>query len=114
MKRYEAPETLFCKGDLSFAHKILNEPFQLAGYPGRPQRNPLGLFKAHLVRRVKHIPSNRMLVRQMWKDPRLKKIYDNIEYDEPRPLGSMWRGSGTSFGLIENFVSIFSTVQKST
>jgi IS5 family transposase len=85
MKRYEALETLFSKVDLSFAQKILNEPFHPAGSPGRPQRNPLGLFKAHLVRRLKHIPSDRMLVRQMWKDPRLKKICD-IEANEP-PYG---------------------------
>src|SRR4030042_996821 len=85
MKRYEALETLFSKVDLSFAQKVLNEPFHPAGSPGRPQRNPLGLFKAHLVRRLKHIPSDRMLVRQMWKDPRLKKICD-IETDEP-PFG---------------------------
>jgi transposase len=85
MKRYETLETLFSKVDLSFAQKILNEPFHPAGSPGRPQRNPLGLFKAHLVRRLKHIPSDRMLVRQMWKDPRLKRICD-IEADEP-PYG---------------------------
>jgi len=85
MKRYEALETLFSKVDLSFAQKILNEPFHPAGSPGRPPRNPLGLFKAHLVRRLKHIPSDRMLVRQMWKDPRLKKIC-GIEADEP-PYG---------------------------
>ena len=85
MKRYEALETLFGKVDLSFAQKTLNEPFHPVGSPGRPQRNPLGLFKAHLVRRLKHIPSDRMLVRQMWKDPRLKKICD-IEANEP-PYG---------------------------
>ena len=85
MKRYEALETLFSKVDLSFAQKILNEPFHPAGSPGRPQRSPLGLFKAHLVKRVKHIPSDRMLVRQMWKDPRLKKICD-IEANQP-PYG---------------------------
>jgi len=85
MKRYEALETLFSKVDLSFVQKALNEPFHPAGSPGRPPRNPLGLFKAHLVRRLKHIPSDRMLVRQMWKDPRLKKICD-IEADEP-PYG---------------------------
>lgn len=85
MKRYEALETLFGKVDLSFAQKILNEPFHLVGSVGRPQRNPLGIFKAHLVKRLKHIPSDRMLVRQMWKDPRLKRICD-IEADEP-PYG---------------------------
>jgi hypothetical protein len=76
MKRYEALETLFSKVDLSFAQKILNEPFHPVDSPGRPQRNPLGIFKAHIVKRLKHIPSDRMLVRQMWKDPRLKKICD--------------------------------------
>jgi IS5 family transposase len=85
MKRYEALETLFNKVDLSFAQKVLNEPFHPVGSPGRPPRNPLGLFKAHLVKRLKHVPSDRMLVRQMWKDPRLKKICD-IEADEP-PYG---------------------------
>ena len=85
MKRYEALETLFSKVDLSLAQKIFNEPFHKAGSPGRPQRNPLGIFKARIVKRVKHIPSDRMLVRQMWKDPRLRKICD-IETDQP-PYG---------------------------
>ena len=85
MKRYEALETLFSKIDLSFAQRILTEPFHPVGSPGRPQRNPLGIFKAHIVKRLKHIPSDRMLVRQMWKDPRLRRIC-NIEDDEP-PYG---------------------------
>src|SRR5512137_1221545 len=85
MKRYEALETLFCKADLSFAQKVLSEPYHPADSPGRPNRNPLGIFKAHIVKRLRHIPSDRMLVRQMWKDPRLKKICD-IEADQ-QPYG---------------------------
>lgn len=85
MKRYEALETLFCKTDLTFAQTTLNEPFHPVGSRGRPPRNSLGICKAHLVKRLKHIPSDRMLVRQMWKDPRLKRICD-IEADEP-PYG---------------------------
>jgi transposase len=85
MKRYEALETLFNKTDLTFTQKILNEPFHPVGSRGRPQRSPLGIFKAHLVKRLKHIPSDRMLVRQMWKDPRLKRICD-IEANE-QPYG---------------------------
>jgi transposase len=85
MKRYEALETLFCKTDLSLAQKVLNESFHPLGSPGRPPRNPLGIFKAQIVKRLKHIPSDRMLVRQMWKDSRLKKICD-IETDQP-PYG---------------------------
>jgi IS5 family transposase len=85
MKRYEALETLFSKTDLTLAQTILNEPFHPPGTRGRPQRNPLGIFKAQIIKRLKHIPSDRMLVRQMWKDPRLKRICD-IEAGEP-PYG---------------------------
>jgi transposase len=85
MKRHEALETLFSKVDLSFAQRIIAEPFHPVGSPGRPQRNPLGIFKVHIVKRLKRIPSDRMLVRQMWKDPRLRRIC-NIEDDEP-PYG---------------------------
>src|SRR4030067_627917 len=85
MRRYEALETLFNKTDFTFAQTVLNEPFHPPGLRGRPPRNPLGLFKANIVKRLKHVPSDRMLVRQMWKDPRLKKICD-IEADEP-PYG---------------------------
>jgi transposase len=85
MKRYETLETLFGKVDLSFAEKVLNESYHAKGSPGRPPRSPLGIFKAHLVRRLRHVPSDRMLVRQLWKDPRLKRICD-IEASE-RPYG---------------------------
>ena len=85
MKRYEALETLFSNIDLTLAKKVLNEPYHPSDSRGRPQRNPVGIFKAHIVKRVKHIPSDRMLVRQMWKDPRLKKICD-IEADQ-QPYG---------------------------
>jgi len=85
MKRYETLETLFCKVDLSFAEKVLNEAFHPKDSPGRPPRSPIGIFKAHLLRRLRHIPSDRMLVRQLWKDPRLKRLCD-IEASEP-PYG---------------------------
>ncbi len=85
MKRYETLETLFGKVDLSFAEKVLNEAYHPKGSPGRPPRKPLGVFKAHLLRRLRHVPSDRMLVRQMWKDPRLRRVCD-IEKNEP-PYG---------------------------
>jgi len=85
MKRYEALETLFSKVDLSFAQKVLTEPYHPVDSPGRPVRSPLGIFKAHIIKRVRHIPSDRMLVRQMWKDTRLRKICD-IEANQP-PYG---------------------------
>jgi hypothetical protein len=85
MKRYETLETLFGKVDLSFAETVLNECYHVKGSVGRPPRNLLGIFKAHLLRRLRQIPSERMLVRQLWKDPRLSRICD-IEKNEP-PYG---------------------------
>jgi len=85
MRRYETLETLFGKINLSFAEKVLNESYHAKDSVGRPSRSPLGVFKAHLLRRLRHVPSDRMLVRQMWKDPRLRRICD-IEENEP-PYG---------------------------
>jgi IS5 family transposase len=83
MKRYETLETLFGKVDLSFAEKVLNEAYHPKDSPGRPPRKPLGVFKAHLLRRLRHVPSDRMLVRQLWKDPRLRRICDIEENESP-------------------------------
>jgi IS5 family transposase len=91
MKRCETLETLFSRVDLSFAKKVLNEPFHPEDSPGRPPRNPLGIFKAHLLRRLRNIPSDRMLVRQMWKDPRLRKICDIEEYEPPYGIAVLSR-----------------------
>ena len=85
MRRYETLETLFGKVDLSFAEKVLNESYHAKDSVGRPPRSPLGVFKAHLLRKLRHVPSDRMLVRQLWKDPRLRRICD-IEENEP-PYG---------------------------
>jgi transposase len=85
MRRYGTLETLFGKVDLSFAEKVLNESYHAKDSVGRPPRKPLGIFKAHLLRRVRHVPSDRMLVRQLWKDQRLRRICD-IEKNEP-PYG---------------------------
>jgi hypothetical protein len=82
MKRHEALETLFCKVDLSFIQKILNEPFSPSWFCGKATDKPCqNIQSTHIVKRSKHIPSDRKLVRQMWKDPRLRKIC-NIEENE--------------------------------
>lgn len=85
MKRYETLETLFSKVDLSFVEKVLGESYHVKGSVGRPPRNLLGIFKAHLLRRFRHVPSDRVLVRQLSKDVRLRRIC-GIEKKEP-PYG---------------------------
>jgi transposase len=50
---------------------------------GRPPRNPIGIFKALIIKRIKHIPSDRELNRRLWTDPDLQEIC-NIE-DNQKP-----------------------------
>ena len=64
---------------------MLHESYHAKGSHGRPPRSPLSVFKAHLLRRLRHVPSDRMLVRQLRKDPPLRRLCD-IEASEP-PYG---------------------------
>jgi hypothetical protein len=91
MKRYETLETLFGKVDLSFAEKVLSESYHAKDSVGRPPRKPLGVFKAHLLRRLRHVPSDRMLVRQLWKDPRLRQICDIEKGESPYGIAVLSR-----------------------
>ena len=79
------------KVDLSFAEKVLKEVFPPKTSPGRPPRNPVGVLKAHLIRRLRHIPSDRMLVRQMWKDPRLRQLCDIDASEAPYGIAVLSR-----------------------
>jgi len=69
------------KLDLTFVEELVEGCFHRDG-PGRPPRRPLGLFKAHLIKRFLKIDSLRMLERRLWSDERLRGICD-IEADEP-------------------------------
>jgi hypothetical protein len=55
----KTPEVLFASIDLGFLEKALLSEYHEEGEPGRPPRNPLGIFKAQIVRRLMDIPSNR-------------------------------------------------------
>jgi len=65
MKRYETFGTLFSKVDLSFAEKVPNEAHHSKECPGKPPKKPLGVFKAHLLRRLRHVPNDSILARQL-------------------------------------------------
>ena len=67
--------------DLSFVEHLIISCYHQDG-PGRPPRNPLGLFKAHLARRYLRISSLRELERCLWSDERLRAICD-IGREEP-------------------------------
>jgi transposase len=67
--------------DLGFVQHLLESCYHQKG-AGRPPRNPLGLFKAHLAKRFLRINSLRELERRLWIDERLRAIC-GIAREEP-------------------------------
>ena len=77
-----------CLGDvlsglgLDDIEEIVWEPYHKDG-PGRPPRNPLGIFKALIVKRIRSIPSDGKLYRRLWSSPKLREICDIEDYGKP-------------------------------
>lgn len=59
--------------DLSFAEKLVGGCFHTRG-PGRPPRNPLGIFRAFIIMRMKGIRSLREMSRLLNVDLRLRRL----------------------------------------
>lgn len=68
--------------DLHDIEKIVREPYHGEG-PGRPPRNPMGIFQALVVKRLRQIPSDRELYRRLWDDPTLREICDIEDRERP-------------------------------
>ena len=84
MKETGSPKLLFENLDLTPIHTILWTDLHTEG-PGRPPRNPLGIFKALMTKRLRQIPSDRELYRRLWNDPLLRMICDIEERETPYP-----------------------------
>ena len=84
---YETLETFFANVDLSFAENIVRGCFHTCG-PGRPPRNPLGLFRAFIVMRMKGLRSLREMSRLLNVDSRFRKLclIDEGEKGYPRSV----------------------------
>jgi len=69
----ETLETLFRNLDLSFARATVESCFHLQG-PRRLPRNPLGIFRAFIVMRMKGVRSLREMTRLLDTDLRLREL----------------------------------------
>jgi len=70
---HETLETLFRNVDLSFAKAALLRCFHKDG-PGRPPRNPLGVFRTFIVMRMRGVRSLREMTRLLDTDLRLRRL----------------------------------------
>jgi hypothetical protein len=84
---YETLETFFGNVNLTFAENVVRGCFHTCG-AGRPPRNPLGLFRAFIVMRMKGIRSLREPARLLNVDPRIRRLclLDEDERGYPRSV----------------------------
>ncbi len=82
MERHEDAVFALSKLNLNDIEKTIQEPYHQEG-PCKPPRNPQGIFKALMTKRLRQIPSDRELYRRLWNDPTLRMICDIEEREKP-------------------------------
>ena len=90
MEYIEDVVTILSKINLDDIEKTISEPYIKKG-AGRPARNPLGIFKALMVKLLRNIPSDRELYRRLWIDENLRTICDIEEREKPYHPSQMTR-----------------------
>jgi transposase len=82
MEEHEDVVSILSMLDLDDIEDTVSQPYHDAG-PGRPPRNPLGIFKALIVKHLRRIPSDRELYRRLWNDEALRYICDIEDSEKP-------------------------------
>ena len=75
MEKGEGSSFVLSKLNLNDIEEVVWEPYHKDG-PGRPPRNPMGIFKALIVKRLRQVPSDKELYRRLWNDSALRMICD--------------------------------------
>jgi len=83
MEETESSCVILSKLDLDDVEEVVCQVYHSDGSVGRPPRKPMGIFKALMVKRLQHVPSDRELYRRLWSDPDLREVCD-LE-DEQKP-----------------------------
>ncbi|NIR16189.1 MAG: transposase [Desulfobacterales bacterium] len=90
MECHEDVVSILSKLNLDNIEKTISQPYIKTG-AGRPPRKPLGIFKALMVKQLRHIPSDRELYRRLWNDENLRTICDIEEREKPYHPSQMTR-----------------------
>jgi len=82
MEEHEDVVSILSMLDLDDIEDTVSQPHHDDG-PGRPPRNPLGIFKALVVKHLRRIPSDRELYRRLWNDESLRNISNIEQHEKP-------------------------------
>jgi len=77
MEKHEDVTSILSMLNLHDIEETISQPYHKTG-PGKPPRSPLGIFKALIVKQLRHIPSDRELYRRLWNDEDLRNICYSI------------------------------------
>jgi len=90
MECHEDVVSILSKIDMDDIDEAISQPYVKTG-AGRPSRKPLGIFKALMVKQLRHISSDRELYRRLWNDEALRLICDIEEREKPYHPSQMTR-----------------------
>ena len=90
MECHEDVVSILSKLNLDDIEKIISQPYLKAG-AGKPLRNPIGIFKALMVKQRRNIPSDRELYNRLWNDETFRTICDIEEREKPYHPSQMTR-----------------------
>jgi len=90
MEKHEDVVAILSMINLDHIEKTISQPYLKSG-AGRPSRKPFGIFKALMVKQLRHIPSDRELYRRLWNDEALRLICDIEEREKPYHPSQMTR-----------------------
>jgi transposase len=90
MEKNEGSCSILRRLNLDDIEEVVSEAYHKEG-AGRPPRKPIGIFKALIVKRVKHIPSDRELYRRLWYDQDLREVCDIEAEEKPYHPSQMTR-----------------------
>jgi hypothetical protein len=82
MEKREDVASILSMLNLKDIEQTISQPYHKTG-PGRPPRNPLGIFKALIVKQLRRTPGDRKLYRRLWNDESLRMICDIEEHEKP-------------------------------
>jgi transposase len=76
MEEHEGSRFILSRLKLDDVERIVLGAYHKDGSAGRPPREPMSVFKALIIKRVRQLPSDRELCRQLWNDPEMRVICD--------------------------------------
>jgi IS5 family transposase len=82
MEKSERSCLILSRLNLDDIEQVVKEAYHREG-PGRPPREPMGVFKALMMKRLQQVPSDRELYRRLWNDPELREVCDIEDHEKP-------------------------------